>query len=34
MILFVAETGKISNLELFDDIIKILEILESVNSGY
>ena len=30
----VAESGEISNLELFDDIVKILEIIESVNSGY
>jgi len=29
---FVAEAGKISNLELFEDIFKILEIIESVNS--
>jgi hypothetical protein len=30
----VAEADKISNLELFDDIIKILEIIESGNSVY
>jgi hypothetical protein len=31
---FVAETGEISNLELLEDILKILEFLDSVNTVY
>jgi hypothetical protein len=31
---FVAEAGEISNLELVEDLFKILEIIESVNSVY
>jgi hypothetical protein len=30
----VAESGEISNLDLLEDIFKILEIMESVNSVY